>query len=86
MEFPAGVGYRGFFSEVTVTCDRCEEDVSPLKQPKPGANPHFRYDGRVVSRFGAPRRAYAGVMCRLIAYSSSSAFVLTFKVSIIRYL
>ena len=32
------------------------------------------------------RYDYAGVMWRLIAYSSSSAFVLTFNVSIIRYL
>jgi hypothetical protein len=32
------------------------------------------------------RQDYAGVMWRLIAYSRSSAFVLTFNVSIIRYL
>jgi hypothetical protein len=38
----------------------------------------------LVTRGG--RYDYAGVMWRLIAYSSSSAFVLTFNVSIIRYL
>jgi hypothetical protein len=44
----------------------------------------FQYIEVLVLRGG--RYAYAGVMCRLIAYSRSSAFVLTFNVSIIRYL
>ena len=38
------------------------------------------------ARVGRADTIYAGVMWRLIAYSSSSAFVLTFNVSIIRYL
>ena len=41
---------------------------------------------RAAHRWMMHRYDYAGVMCRLIAYSSSSAFVLTFNVSIIRYL
>jgi hypothetical protein len=41
---------------------------------------------RSVSGSHAGGYGYAGVMRRLIAYSRSSALVLTFKVSIIRYL
>ena len=53
---------------------------------------HLRcsYNTRSLQGLGTPRITagiyYAGVMWRLIAYSSSSAFVLTFRVSIIRYL
>jgi hypothetical protein len=38
------------------------------------------------SGFHGRSYSYAGVMWRLIAYARSSAFVLTFNVSIIRYL
>lgn len=49
------------------------------------ARPRPRRNGSSYG-YGRSRKCYADVMRRLIAYSRSSAFVLTFSVSIIRYL
>jgi hypothetical protein len=62
---------------------RADAEVRPFARV-PSKWTGFHYIEVLVTRGG--RYDYAGVMWRLIAYSRSSAFVLTFNVSIIRYL